>query len=88
MADVILLFVAALFVIGGVVAIAVTIGTGRRRREVERSQEPARLRAELDQIDQRIRRVNQAATDADLARLDQSTGFEIRMIEMQPVSRH
>ena len=71
MADVILLFAAALFVLGGGVAVAVTIGAGRARRELERRRRPAMLRAELGQIDQRIRQVNQAATDADLDRLEQ-----------------
>ena len=71
MADVIILFAAALAVLGGAVAIALTVRSGRRRRELERRRRPARLRAELDQIDQRIRRVNQATADADLDRLEQ-----------------
>ena len=70
MADVLLLFLGALIVLGGGVAVAFTVRSGRRRQAVERRQRPARLRAELDQIDQRIRQVNQAATDAELDRLE------------------
>ena len=74
MADVLLLFAAALAVLGGGVAVALTVRSGRRKREMEYRERPGRLRAELDQIDQRIRRVNQAATDADLDRLDPDQG--------------
>jgi hypothetical protein len=70
MADVIILFAAALLVLGGTVALALTVRYGRRRRALEARGRPARLRAELDQIDERIRRVNQATSDADLDRLE------------------
>ena len=74
MADVLLLFLAAMAILGGVVALTLVTHAGRRRKALERRRRPARLRAELDQIDQRIRRVNQAATDADLDRLDPDQG--------------
>jgi hypothetical protein len=71
MADVILLFCAALLALGGTAAMALTVRYGRRRQALERHARPARLRRELDEINERIRQVNQAATDADLDRLEQ-----------------
>ena len=71
MADALLLFLAALLVLGGGTALAVTVRWNRHRDALERRDRPARLRAELDQIDRRIRQVNQAATDAELDRLEQ-----------------
>lgn len=70
MADVLILALGAVIVMAGGLVLAVIVRTGKRNRALERRQRPARLRAELDQIDQRIRRVNQAATDAELDRLD------------------
>ena len=66
-----MLFLAALLVLGGGVALAVAVRWNRRRTALERRDRPVRLRAELDQIDRRIRQVNQAATDAELDRLEQ-----------------
>ena len=70
MADVLLLFLAALLVLGGGTAVILISRAGRRKRALGRRDRPARLRAELNEIDQRIRRVNQAATDAELDRLE------------------
>lgn len=70
MADVLLLFLAALAVLGGGVALALVARAGRRRMALERRQRPGKLRAELDQIDQRIRRIDQATADADLDSLE------------------
>jgi len=69
-ADVLLLFAAALCVLGGGAALVLIVRSGRRRRELERHQRPRRLQAELDEISQRIRRIDQAATDAELDRLE------------------
>lgn len=70
MADVLILALGAVIVMAGSLAVALVVRAGKRGQALERQQRPARLRAELDQIDQRIRRVNQAATDAELDRLE------------------
>ena len=74
MADVLILAFGAVIVIAGSLALALIVRAGRREQALERRQRPVQLRAELDQIDQRIRRVNQAATDAELDRLDPDQG--------------
>jgi hypothetical protein len=65
------LAVAVLLVIGGAAVTALVISVGRRRQALERRQRPARLRRELEDISNYIRRVDQAAADADLDRLEQ-----------------
>jgi hypothetical protein len=70
LADVLILLAAAILTLGASVAVALIARTaGRRRRRAERER-PARLRAELDGIDDYIRRLGQAATDDDLDRLE------------------
>ena len=70
MADVIVLFAAALLVLGGGVALVLTVRHGRRKRVLERSGRPARLRRELNEIDTYIRELGQAASDDDVDRLE------------------
>jgi hypothetical protein len=70
MADVIVLFAAALLVLGGAVVLARTVQRGRRKRVLERSGRPARLRRELNEIDTYIRELGQAASDDDVDRLE------------------
>jgi hypothetical protein len=71
MADVILLFAAALLVLGGAVAVAFIVRSGTRRQALARRGQPARLRDELSAIDDYIRQVSQATADEDLDRLEQ-----------------
>lgn len=70
MADVLILFTAAMLTLAGGIVLALTVRSGQRRRALEARRRPAMLRAELDRTNQRIRRIDQAATDAELDRLD------------------
>lgn len=71
MADVLLLFLAALLVLGGTTAAALITRAGCRKRALERRDRPRRQRQEIDQLDNYIRQLSQAATDADIDRLEQ-----------------
>jgi hypothetical protein len=76
MADVFLLFLAAVMVLGTGVAVPLAVRSGRRRkaarRELERRERPRRLRAELAETEDFIRRVGQATADDELDRLEES----------------
>lgn len=70
MADVLLLFVAALFVLGATVTAGVITRQGQRKRALERQDRPRRLRQELAATEDYIRQVNQATADEELDRLE------------------
>lgn len=70
MGDVLLLFLAALIVIGGGVAVALTVRAGKRKRALDVRDRARRLRRELSEIDEYIRGLGQAASDDDLDRLE------------------
>jgi len=76
MADVLLLFLAAILAIGGGVAVTLIARAGHRRRVLEQRDQPRRLRQELDQIDRYIRELGQAAADDDLDRLEDERNRE------------
>ena len=68
------LAVAVLLGIGGAAVTVLVISAGRRRRALERRRRPARMRRELEDIDDYISRVDQATVDAHLDRLEQDRG--------------
>jgi hypothetical protein len=70
LADVLILLAAAILTLAAATAVAVIAREGRRRRRPAARERPARLQAELDGIDDYIRRLGQAATDDDLDRLE------------------
>jgi hypothetical protein len=76
MADVLLLFLAALLAIGGGLAVTIIARAGRRKRALEARDRPRRLRQELNQIDQYIRQLDQAAADDDIDRLGRERNRE------------
>jgi len=69
-ADVIVLFLGALIVLGASATAAVMVRASRRRRALAAASRPARLKAEADYLDQYVRRLDQAAADGDLDRLE------------------
>lgn len=71
MADVLILFAAALLMLGGGFAAWLVARSGRRAREVSRASRPRALRDDLRRTDDYIREVGQALTDGDLDRLAQ-----------------
>jgi hypothetical protein len=70
MADVLLLFFAALWVLGGGAVVALTVRRGRRQIAARRRERPRELREEAARIDDYIRKVNQATADDELDRLE------------------
>jgi hypothetical protein len=70
LADVLILLAAAILTLAAATAVAVIAREGRRRPPLAARERPARLQAELDGIDDYIRRLGQAATDDDLDRLE------------------
>lgn len=70
MADVLILFAAALIVLIGAGALVLIARAGRRRRAVAERDRPARSRRLLAETNDLIRRIDQAATDDELDRLD------------------
>jgi hypothetical protein len=71
MGDVLILFAAALLTLGGAVTAALTVRSGRRRRALAGRDRPRRLQQELRDLDDYIRRVNQATADEQIDRLEQ-----------------
>ena len=76
MADVLLLFLAAILAIGGGVAVTLIARAGHRRQVLEARDRPRRLRQELNQIDRYIRELSQAGADDDLDRLEDERNRE------------
>jgi len=76
MADVLILFAAAMVVLVGGVAVTLIARAGHRRRVLEQRDRPRRLRQELDQIDRYIRELGQAAADDDVDRLEDERNRE------------
>jgi hypothetical protein len=76
MADVVLLFVAAVLVLGGMTVTAVIVRAGRRSRALEERDRPRRLRADLRATDGYISRVNGALSEDDLDSLERQRNGE------------
>lgn len=70
MADVIVLFAAALLTLAGAVTALAVARAGRHRRALAERGRMRRQREELARVDDYIRRVSQATTDEQLDRLD------------------
>ena len=70
MTDVLLLFAAALLVLGGAVVTAIVVRAGWCGRALEERDRPRRLRADLRATDDYIGRVNEALSEDDLDSLD------------------
>lgn len=70
MGDVLGLLAIAVLTLCAALAVAQMARTARRRRELAASEKPERLRREIAGIDDYIRRLDQAATDDDLNRLE------------------
>jgi hypothetical protein len=70
MADVFLLFLTALIMLGGALSAMLIVRAGRRKRVFEARERPRRLRQELDGIEDYIRKVNQATADGELDSLE------------------
>jgi hypothetical protein len=69
-ADVLILLAAAVLTLGAGVTVALIARAGRRQRQLAARDKPARLQEELDGIDDYIRRLDQAAMDDELTRLE------------------
>ena len=76
MADAVLLFVAAVLVMGTSLGLAVIIGHGRRERARLRRDAPRQLRADLKATDDYIGRINDALSEEDLDSLDRQRNEE------------
>ncbi len=70
MFDIIALFAAFVFVLATSLAVALVLIAERRQRQLAQAQRKARFRSESAYLDSYIRRLGQAATDADLNRLE------------------
>lgn len=70
MADVIILFAAALMVLGGGIMVAVIVRAGRRRNAQIRRDAPHRLRADLRATDDYIARLKDTLDEDDLDSLN------------------
>lgn len=70
MADVLLLLLAAVLVMGGGVAVALTVRSGSRRNAQIRGDAPRRLRQDLRATDNYINRINEALSEEDLDSID------------------
>jgi hypothetical protein len=69
MADVLILFAAALIVMGGGFAVWLVARSGRKAREIRNANRPNALRNDLQRTDDYIREVGQVLTDSELDRL-------------------
>lgn len=76
MADVVILFAAALMVLGGGIMVAVIVRAGQRRNAQIRRDAPRRLRADLRATDDYIARVNDVLDEDDLDSLDRQRNEE------------
>jgi hypothetical protein len=68
--DVIVLLAAAVLTLAAIMTAALMARAARRRRALAEASRPARLKAEADYLDRYVRRLDQAAADADLDRLE------------------
>jgi hypothetical protein len=69
-ADVLILFIAALAVLAGAFAVALVIRSGRRRRALAEADRPRRAEREIAGIDDYLRRLSQAAAGEEIDRLE------------------
>lgn len=76
MADVIILFAAALMVLGGGIMVAVIVRAGQRRNAQIRRDAPRRLRADLRATDDYIARIKDVLSEDDLDSLDRQRNEE------------
>ena len=74
MGDVLGLLAIAVLALLAVLAVAQMAATARRRRQLAARERPGRLKRELDEVNDYIRRLDQAATDDDLNRLERERG--------------
>jgi hypothetical protein len=75
-ADVVLLFIAAVLVLGGAAVIAAIVRAGRRGQALRERDRPRRLRADLRATDEYISRINDALSDDDLDSLERQRDGE------------
>lgn len=70
MGDVLVLLAGAVLAVAAIVTAALMARKARRRRALAEASRPARLKSEADYLDRYVSRLNQAAEDADLDRLE------------------